>query len=132
MLGVLTVEVFAVAAFEWAKDVLGDSSLFPRSQDARALIECIQQDEVPHVQYLGTALAELRSRTLIGADGSSTHGRHVIERARDMIVDFQTGPRHRANCAFRMEVIERSLTDHPRRPMILEELRALGPVPATA
>src|SRR2546421_2576440 len=30
MLGVLTIEVFAMEAFRWAKAVLGDASLFPR------------------------------------------------------------------------------------------------------
>src|SRR5205823_2688857 len=49
MLGVLVIEVFAVAAFRWAKEVLGDATLFRRYEEARTLIGYIQQDESPHV-----------------------------------------------------------------------------------
>src|SRR2546427_3246436 len=104
MLGVLVVEVFAVEAFRWAKEVLGDPALFRRHEEARTLIGYVQQDEAPHVGYLATALAELRSRSLAGASGGTVAGRELIDRARDMIVDFQAGPRHRANVAFRTQV----------------------------
>jgi len=107
MLGVLTVEVFAMEAFRWAKAVLGDPTLFPRHADVTALVGCIQQDETPHVGYLGTALAELRCRTLAGCEDGPVSGREVIDRARDMVVAFQTGPRHQANIEFRTQVVER-------------------------
>lgn len=129
MLGVLAVEVFAVEAFNWAKAVLGDASLFARHGECETLIGYIQQDEAPHVGYLATALAELHERTLIAEDGTDLAGRDVIDRARDLIVGFQTGPRHQANCTFRMQVIERSLAEHPRRSDILAEFRQLGPTP---
>jgi len=127
MLGVLAVEVFAVEAFNWAKAVLGDPSLFTRHSECATLIGYIQQDEAPHVGYLATALAELRERTLIADDGRELSGCKVIDRARDMIVGFQTGPRHQANCSFRMQVVERSLAEHPRRAEILAEFQRLGP-----
>ncbi len=130
MLGVLTVEVFAVGAFEWARAVLGDASLFARHAEAEALIGYVQQDEAPHVGYLATALAELRCRTLEGDDGEAVTGRGVIDRARDMIVDFQTGLRHQGNCAFRMKVIERCVAEHPHRKDILAEFHAVGWAPA--
>jgi hypothetical protein len=131
MLGVLTVEVFAVEAFRWAAEVLGDARLFRRHDEARTLVGHIQQDEAPHVGYLATALAELRCRRLAGASGGTVPGREVVDRAREMVVGFQTGPRHRANVAFRMQVIERCTADHPRRAALLEELGALGPVAAS-
>jgi hypothetical protein len=130
MLGVLIVEVFAVEAFTWAKTVLGDAALFVRHDEAATLITYIQQDEAPHVGYLATALAELRARTLMADDGAAVSGRTVIDRARALLVDFQTGPRHQANCSFRMQVIARSLAEHPQRDAILANLRALGPTPA--
>jgi len=126
MLGVLTIEVFAMEAFRWAKAVLGDASLFPRHADATALVGYIQQDETPHVGYLATVLAELRCRTLIGSDGTAVSGRDVIDRARDMVVAFQTGPAHRANVEFRTKVVERYTAEHPRRGAVLEEFRSLG------
>src|SRR5262245_17460475 len=100
MVGVLVIEVFAVEAFRWAKEVLGDAELFRRHDQARALIEYIQQDETPHVGYLATALAELRCRRLAGENGEPVPGRDVIDRARETIVGFQSGPRHRANVEF--------------------------------
>ncbi len=126
MLGVLVVEVFAVEAFRWASAVLGDTELFPRHADAAALIGYIQQDEAPHVGYLATVLAELRCRELVGADGGPVPGRAVIDRARDMLVAFQTGPRHQANVDVRTQVTERALAGHPKRDALLAEFRALA------
>ena len=126
MLGVLVIEVFAVAAFRWAKEVLGDATLFRRYEEARTLIGYIQQDESPHMGYLATALAELRCRSLAGVSGGTIPGRDVVDRGRDLIVGFQAGPRHRANVDFRTQVVERCLTDHPRGASLLAEFRALG------
>jgi len=126
MLAVLTIEVFATAAFDWACEVLGDADLFRRHAEARQLIEYIQKDEAPHVGYLATALTELRCRRLGGVSGGEVSGREVIDRARDLTVGFQSGPRHRANVDFRMQVVERYLAEHPRREAILSEFRSLG------
>jgi hypothetical protein len=126
MLGVLVIEVFAMEAFRWAKAVLGDPELFPRHAEAKMLVEYIQEDEAPHVGYLATALAELRCRTLLGTDGAPLPGRSVIDRARDMIVAFQTGPRHQANVEFRTKVVERYCAAHPRREALQGEFRELA------
>ena len=126
MLGVLVIEVFAMEAFRWAKAVLGDPELLPRHAEAKMLVEYIQEDEAPHVGYLATALAELRCRTLLGTDGAPLPGRSVIDRARDMIVAFQTGPRHQANVEFRTKVVERYCAAHPRREALLGEFRELA------
>src|SRR5438445_1736739 len=91
MMGVLVIEVFAIEAFRWAREVLGDRTLFPRHDESRTLIEYIQQDETPHVGYLATALAELRCRRLAGVTGEPAPGKAVIDRARDAIVAAQAG-----------------------------------------
>ena len=124
MVGVLVVEVFAVEAFRWAREVLGDPSLFRRHEETDRLIGFIQQDETPHVGYLATALAELRCRRLASENGDPLSGREVIDRARDIISSFQSGPRHRANVEFRTQVVERCLTDHARRESLLAEFHA--------
>ena len=49
-----------------------------------------------------------------------------IDRARDMIVAFQTGPRHQANVEFRTKVVERYCAAHPRREALLGEFRELA------
>jgi len=129
MLGVLVVEVFAMEAFRWAKAVLGDPELFSRHTDVTALVGYIQQDEAPHVSYLATALAELRCRTLRAEDGATVSGGPVIDRARDAIVAFQSGPRHRANVAVRTEVVERYGAEHARPDALLANFRALATPP---
>jgi hypothetical protein len=124
MMGVLVIEVFAKEAFRWAREVLGDGELFRRHDEARTLIEFIQQDETPHVGYLATALAELRCRRLAGEGGTAVSGREVVDRMRDTIVAFQSGPRHRANVEFRRQVIERCIEGHPRRDELMAALGA--------
>jgi len=66
---VLVVEIFAEDVFEWAKQLLGDPEVSADPRAARALVEHIQADEAPHVEYLRTALSELRARTLRCSDG---------------------------------------------------------------
>ena len=68
---VMVVEIFAEDVFEWAKQLLGDPEVSADPTGARALVEHIQADEAPHVEYLRTALSELRARTLRSADGKS-------------------------------------------------------------
>jgi hypothetical protein len=126
MLGVLVIEVFAVEAFRWASDVLGDPALFRRHAEASTLIAYIQQDEAPHVGYLATALAELRCRRLRSEGGAPVDGREAIDQALARIVGFQSGPRHRANVEFRTQVVERCLAGHARGEELLAEFRALG------
>jgi len=126
MLGVLVIEVFAVAAFRWAEEVLGDPALFGRHEEARALIGYIQQDETPHVGYLATALAELRCRRIAVGSGETVPGSDVVDHARDRIVGFQAGARHRANVELRTQIVERCVANHPRREALLAEFRALG------
>jgi hypothetical protein len=69
MTNVMVVEIFAEDVFEWAKQLLGDPEVSADPHGARALVEHIQSDEAPHVEYLRTALSELRARTLRSADG---------------------------------------------------------------
>jgi len=69
MAGVLVVEIFAEDVFEWAKSLLGDPEVSADPEGARAMVAHIQADEKPHVEYLRTALSELRARTLRSADG---------------------------------------------------------------
>src|SRR5262249_41407157 len=64
MANVMVVEIFAEDVFEWAKSLLGDPEVSADPTGAPALVAHIQVDEKPHVEYLRTALSELRARTL--------------------------------------------------------------------
>ena len=79
MANVLVVETFAEDTFAWAKQLLGDAELSAEPERAAHLIDCIARDEVPHVDYLTVALSELRTRTLIGSDGSELSGAEVVD-----------------------------------------------------
>ncbi len=69
MANVMTIEIFAENVFEWAKRLLGDPEVSPNAEAAAAMVTHIQVDEKPHVEYLRTALSEIRARTLRCADG---------------------------------------------------------------
>lgn len=81
MARVMVVEVFAEDVFEWAKQLLGDPEVSADPEGAAKLVSYIQSDEAPHVEYLRTALSEIRCRTLRSADGRTTlAGSDVIDR----------------------------------------------------
>ena len=78
---VMIVEIFAEDVFEWAKALLGDPEVSAEPAGAPALVAHIQADESPHVEYLRTALSELRARRLRSADGKrELAGREVVDR----------------------------------------------------
>lgn len=81
MANVMVVEIFAEDVFEWAKALLGDPEVSAEPTRARALVAHIQADEKPHVEYLRTALSELRARRLRSADGKlELSGQLVVDR----------------------------------------------------
>jgi len=81
MANVMVVEIFAEDVFEWAKSLLGDPEVSADPAGARALVAHIQADEKPHVEYLRTALSELRARTLRSHDGKKElAGQLVVDR----------------------------------------------------
>ena len=38
------------------------------------MVRCIRSDETPHVEYMRTALSEIRARTLVTANGGTIEG----------------------------------------------------------
>ncbi len=81
MANVMVVEIFAEDVFEWAKQLLGDPEVSAEPTQAPALVAHIQADEKPHVEYLRTALSELRARTLRSGDGKlELSGQLVVDR----------------------------------------------------
>jgi hypothetical protein len=81
MANVMVVEIFAEKVFEWAKQLLGDPGVSSDPEGAARMVAHIQSDEKPHVEYLRTALSEIRARTLISEDGrKELRGADVIDR----------------------------------------------------
>jgi hypothetical protein len=80
MTSVLVVEVFAENTFDWGQQVLSDPEVSADSSGAGAMVGYIRADESPHVEYLRTALSEVRARTLRTVDGSTLPGSTVVDR----------------------------------------------------
>ena len=80
MAQVLVVEVFAEGTFQWGIDLLSDPDVSAEPERAGDMVRYIQSDESPHVEYLRTALSELRTRTLRTVDGGTLAGRAAVDR----------------------------------------------------
>jgi len=79
MVNVLVIEVFAADTFRWAETLLGNAEVSTKPREAAAMVGYIRTDETPHVEYLRTALSELRACTLVGVDGSELRGAEVVD-----------------------------------------------------
>jgi hypothetical protein len=78
MTAVLFIEVRAFHLFRWAEELLADHTLVAGDGLASRLVSYIRQDETPHVEYLRTALSEMRDRTFVGTEGERLAGGGVI------------------------------------------------------
>jgi hypothetical protein len=79
MVNVLVIEIFAARTFDWGEGLLSDPDVSAEPEKAGAMVRCIRRDETPHVEYLRTALSEIRARRLIAVDGKTLSGRHVVD-----------------------------------------------------
>ena len=79
MANVLVVEIFAERTFEWGVELLSDPEVSAAPEEAGGMVRHIQADEHPHVEYLRTALSEVRARTIRTVDGKQISGRRVID-----------------------------------------------------
>ncbi|UCE86071.1 MAG: hypothetical protein JSU66_17395 [Deltaproteobacteria bacterium] len=79
MATVLVVEVFAYDTFAWGMRLLSDPEVSADPEGAGNMVSYIRSDENPHVEYLRTALSELRLRTIRTEDGGTLPGREVVD-----------------------------------------------------
>jgi hypothetical protein len=79
MAQVLVVEVFAEGTFDWGVRLLSNPEVSAAPEAAGDMVRFVQSDEKPHVEYLRTALSELRARTLRTVDGKTIAGREVVD-----------------------------------------------------
>jgi hypothetical protein len=91
MIRVLLIEVQAFHTFAWAEDWLSDSELVAGDGAAATLVSHVRADETPHVDYLKTAITELRDRTWVGASGTRYKGTEMIGRLWDAALDQSLG-----------------------------------------
>jgi len=79
MAQVLVVEIFAEGTFDWGERLLSDPEVSAAPEEAGAMVRYVRSDENPHVEYLRTALSEVRARTLRTVDGRTLPGREVVD-----------------------------------------------------
>jgi hypothetical protein len=128
----LVIELAAYGTFAWARDVLSDPACSAAPEFAPRMVDYVQQDENLHVGYLQCALAEVRCRTLLGANGEIP-GQRVIDTICDRTVQNSRSPERRERLLrFRMKQICGELGSRPDGERLLAQFAALGPVPEAA
>jgi len=132
MVGLLFIEVSAFHTFAWAEAVLSDRELVAGDGEAAALVSYVRADETPHVDYLRTALTEMRDRTFVGESGRKVAGTEVIGTLWDAALAQSLGPNRENFVKTADAELEHSLASNPRRAEILEGYHALSTRDAAA
>jgi len=127
MISLLFIEVSAFHTFAWAEAVLSDTDLVAGDGEAANLVACIRADETPHVDYLRTALTEMRDRTFVGESGTHVPGTDVIGTIWDAALEQSLGANRENMRKTTLAEIEHALERAPRRAEILEGFNALRP-----
>jgi len=126
MTRVLFIEIRAFHAFAWAEALLADSDLVAGDGEAARLVSYIRQDESPHVDYLRTALSEMKARTFVGTSGRNHEGADVIGTIWDTTLAESLGLGDQRNKAIYQALLESSLGDLPNGRELREEHDRLG------
>jgi len=131
MINILLIEISAFHTFAWAETVLSDTDLVAGDGAAARLVSYIRQDETPHVEYLKTALTEMRDRTFVGESGRKYAGTDIVGRLWDRGLAESLGPRREQNLALTLREVEHALDGSPRRDSLLEEFHEQGSIRPT-
>jgi len=126
MVGLMFIEVSAFHTFAWAEEVLRDTDLVAGDGAAADLVSYIRADETPHVEYLRTAITEMRDRTFVGASGRAIAGTAVIGTLWDAALELSLGPNRENFVRTARAELDHALAGNPRRAQILEGFEALG------
>jgi hypothetical protein len=92
MVRLLLIEISAFHAFAWAEELLADPDLVAGDGEGARLVAYIRSDETPHVDYLRTALTELRDRTVVGEGGRRHAGADLVGVLWDSLLAQSVGP----------------------------------------
>lgn len=126
MVRVLFIEIKAFHIFAWAEALLGDADLVAGDGEAARLVACIRADETPHVDYLRTALTEMRDRTFVTPSGGRLDGALVIGTLWDKLLAESMGTVEEANRASFRKELDLVLDGRSGGADLLEELDAIG------
>ena len=125
MTRILLIEIQAFHTFAWAESLLSDRTSSRAAGDAGRLVACVSADETPHVEYLKTALTELRDRTWLGDSGRRYEGADMIGRIWDRALRESTTTRYEANRRIVQTDLEQVLDGRPRAADIAHRFHEL-------
>jgi len=128
MLRVLFIEIKAFHTFAWAEQILSDTDLVAGDGEAGRLVSFIRQDETPHVEYLRTALTEMRDRTFVTETGGRRPGAEVIGTIWDALLEESLGLLENEARDFTLGEVERALGARPDGADLLEEFHAVADI----
>ena len=126
MVSVLIIEVFADGTFAWGTTLLGDAEVSAEPERAGAMVGYIRRDESPHVEYLRTALSEVRARTLRTVDGKTVPGRDIVDRMLHASLSQMTRSRPQEQRDETRKSLEQALTAASNPKAVLEQFESLG------
>ncbi|MDJ0785312.1 MAG: hypothetical protein QNK05_00800 [Myxococcota bacterium] len=122
---VLVVEIFAEGTFDWGERVLSDPKVSAAPKEAGDMVRHIRSDENPHVEYLRTALSEVRARTLRTVDGGTIAGREVVDGLLHRILRNMTTTRRSEQQADLRENLAEAMKVAANPKALLEEFDSL-------
>lgn len=126
MLRVLFIEISAFHTFAWAEEWLADERLVEHADEASRLVGYIRLDETPHVDYLRTALSELRDRTWIGESGRQYAGTEMVGTLWDALLELSLGQGREESKRAALGEVEHWCSQHPNGDDLLAEFHALA------
>ena len=125
MIRILLIEVQAFHTFAWAEELLGDRDLVAGDGAAATLVSYVRADETPHVEYLKTALSEMRDLTWVGASGARYAGGDMIGVLWVAGLDRSLGSQRAANRKSILGEIEHWCRQRPNGDDLLAEFHSL-------
>ncbi len=126
MVRVLFIEISAFHTFAWAEAWMSDDGLVAGDGEAARLVSYIRADETPHVDYLRTALSEMRDRTWIGDGGRRHPGGDMIGRIWEPLLAHSLGPGRDEGRRAALGEVEFWCAQHRNGADLLAEFHALG------
>lgn len=126
MTRLVLIEISAFHAFAWAEELLSDPDLVAGEGEAARLVSYIRTDETPHVDYLRTALSELRDRTIVGERGRRHHGVRLVGELWDRAVAQSVGANRRQALEITWHEVRHAVGDRPGAADLLARFDELG------
>ncbi len=126
MIRILFIEVAAFHTFRWAEAWLADADLVAGDGEAARLVSYIRADETPHVDYLSTAVTEMRDRTWIGTSGNRWSGADMVDRLWQHLLEQSLGANRAQNRKALAGEVEHWCKQRPNGDDVVAEFHALA------